>query len=463
MSSTRPVSSGPVAPWDVQITPSMIRKVSIVCFIAWVISVYDFTLFGTLLPVIAEDFGWSTAQSTLINTLAHVGVFIVSLVVGPIIDRLGRRNALVILMIGGGLAAGFTGMAIGAVSIILVRSFTGLSLSEEVVNAVYLSEMYKDVKNKGFFYSVVQAGYPIGALVAAGMSALLLPVIGWRWSFVIAGVLAVLVALVATRLPESPTFAAIRETRRRQAEGDDAGAQVLIDQHHLEMDSETQGGLKEIFSPALRRHTILLSLAWLFSWIGIQVFSVLGTTVLVEAKGVSFENALVILVGANAVGFIGYLFHGWLGDRIGRQRTVILGWLAGAVSSLGMLLIPGATWFIIAMYGLTLFFLTGPFAALLYYMGESFPAHARGMGTNVAHVMAPVGGIVGSGLLSILLFAGFTMTAAAILSGTLGLFLAGLCMMGTRKIEGKNADVPADLLVTGNSDAKNDVKDEVSL
>ncbi|VXC11384.1 MFS transporter [Citricoccus sp. K5] len=462
MSSPRTASTGPIAPWDVPVTPGMIRKVSIVCFLAWVISVYDFTLFGTLLPVIAEDFGWSTAQSTMINTLAHVGVFIVSLIVGPIIDRLGRRNALVILMIGGGLAAGFTGMAIGAVSIILVRSFTGLSLSEEVVNAVYLSEIYKDVKNKGFFYSVVQAGYPIGALVAAGMSALLLPVIGWRWSFVIAGVLAIAVALVATRLPESPTFAAIREARRRQSVGDDAGAQVLIDQHRLEMDSETQGGLKEVFSPALRRHTILLSLAWLFSWIGIQVFSVLGTTVLVEAKGVSFENALVILIGANAVGFVGYLFHGWLGDRIGRQRTVILGWLAGAVSSLGMLLIPGATWFIIAMYGLTLFFLTGPFAALLYYMGESFPAHARGMGTNVAHVMAPVGGIVGSGLLSALLFAGLSMTAAAILSGTLGLALAGLCMMGTRKIEGPGApDTPADMLGHGNHPGAE--KDEVVL
>jgi MFS family permease len=243
--------------------------------------------------------------------------------------------------------------------------------------------------------------------------------------------------------------------------GDDAGAQLLIDQHRLEMDSETQGGLKEVFSPALRRHTVLLSLAWLFSWVGIQVFSVLGTTVLVEAKGVSFENALVILIGANAVGFVGYLFHGWLGDRIGRQRTVILGWLAGAVSSLAMLLIPGATWFIIAMYGLTLFFLTGPFAALLYYMGESFPAHARGMGTNVAHVMAPVGGIVGSGLLSALLFAGLSMTAAAILSGTLGLALAGLCMMGTRRIEGPAADAPADLLGHGNH--PDTEKDEVTL
>jgi MFS family permease len=444
MSTPSTASRGPVAPWDVPVTPSMIRKVSAVCFVAWIVSVYDFTLFGTLLPVIAEDFGWSTAESTTVNTIAQVGVFIVSLVVGPLIDKLGRRNALVILMIGGGLASGMTGLAAGAISIVIIRSVTGLSLSEEVVNAVYLSEIYRDVKNKGFFYSVVQAGYPIGALVAAGMSAVLLPVIGWRWSFAVAGIAAILIALWATRLPESPTFAAIKEAKRRQAAGDVQGAQTLIGEHALEMDEDSKGGFREIFSPALRRHTIMLSLAWLFNWIGIQVFSVLGTTVLVEAKGVSFENALVILVGANAVGFVGYLFHGWAGDRIGRRRTVILGWLAGALSSLAMLLLPGSTWFIIAMYGLTLFFLTGPYAALLYYMGESFPAHVRGTGANVAHVMAPLGAIAGSGLLSIMLFAGFSMTAAAILSGTLGLLLSALCMLGTRKVEAKDLHTPTD-------------------
>lgn len=441
-SSTTPVSTAP-APWDVEMTPKLIRKVSLVCFVAWVVSVYDFTLFGTLLPVIAEDFGWSTAQSTSINTLAHVGVFIVSLVVGSIIDRLGRRNALVILMLGGALASGFTGMATGAVTMIIIRSITGLSLSEEVVNAVYLSEIYRKVKNKGLFYSVVQAGYPIGALVAAGMSALLLPVIGWRWSFAVAGVLALCVALWATRLPESPVFAAMKEARRRKEGGDDDGAQRLLDQHGLEAESHARTGVKDVFTRDLWRHTTLLAAAWLFSWIGIQVFSVLGTTVLVEAKGVSFENALVILVGANAVGFVGYLFHGWLGDLIGRQKTVVLGWLAGAASSLIMLLVPGSTWFVMALYGLTLFFLTGPFAALLYYMGESFPAHVRGMGTNVAHVMAPLGGIVGSGLLSLLLYLGLEMTWAALCSGTVGLLLAALCMMGTRRIDQTATDESA--------------------
>ena len=64
-------------------------------------SVYDFTLFGTLLPVIAEDFGWSVAESTAINTYATIGVFLVALAVGTIIDKMGRKKALIVLMLGG--------------------------------------------------------------------------------------------------------------------------------------------------------------------------------------------------------------------------------------------------------------------------------------------------------------------------------------------------------------------------
>lgn len=56
------------------------------------------------------------------------------------------------------------------------------------------------------------------------------------------------------------------------------------------------------------------------------------------------------------------------------------------------------------------------------------------MGTNVAHVMAPVGAIAGSGILSWLLFADVPMTWAAALTGSLGLILGALCMLGTRKV-----------------------------
>jgi hypothetical protein len=84
---------------------------------------------------------------------------------------------------------------------------------------------------------------------------------------------------------------------------------------------------------------------------------------------------------------------------------------------------------------MTLFFLTGPYAALLFYMGESFPPQVRGMGANVAHVMAPLGGIAGSGLLTILLTAGVDPVWAAIITGTGGLIASALCMAGTRTLK----------------------------
>ncbi|WP_149958043.1 MFS transporter, partial [Zafaria cholistanensis] len=432
MSSLRSPQGRPVEPWNVQITRKTITHVSIVCFIAWVASVYDFTLFGTLLPVIADEFGWSVTEATAINTYATIGVFLISLLVGAILDRMGRKKALILLMIGGAVASGLTGAAMGAVSLIIIRSFSGFSMSEEVVNAVYLNEMYKEAKSRGLMYSLVQGGWPVGALVSAGLSALLLPVIGWRWSFVVAAVLSLVVVLLALKLPESPTFAAMQEVKRRRAAGDLEGARALAAEHDLEEGSHHHARLKDVFTPQLRRHTTLLSLAWFFNWFGIQIFAVLGTTVLVEAKAVSFDNALLILVLANAVGFVGYVFHGWLGDKITRKLTVVLGWLAGGVVSLLMLLGPGTPAIIIPLYALTLFFLTGPYAALLFYMGESFPAHVRGTGTNVAHVMAPIGGIAGSGLFTILLASGVDTAWAAIIVGSGGLLASALCMAGTR-------------------------------
>ncbi|GAA1233100.1 MFS transporter [Pseudonocardia alaniniphila] len=421
-------------PWRRPVTTKTITYVSVITFLAWVMSVYDYTLFGTLLPVLAKEFGWSTSGATAVNTFATIGVFVVSLVVGPILDKVGRKKALVVLMTGGALASGLTGLVAGAVSVVIIRSFTGLSLSEEVVNSVYLNEMLRKVRNRGFLYSLVQSGWPVGALLSAGITALLLPLVGWRWSFVVAAVLAVPMILLALRLPESPTFQAMKEVKRLRQTGDEASARALAEEYEVPqlLQDTTQGGLRQVFAPGLRRHTISLALAWLTNWMGIQVFSVLGTTVLVGAKQVSFENALIVLVLSNIAGFAGYLFHGWVGDRIGRKLTIALGWTVGGVISILMLVLPTGTGLTITLYALTLFFLNGPYAAMLFYMGESFPAHVRGTGANVAHVMAPLGGIAGSALLSILLADGMSMTVAAISAGSVFMLISGVLMIGTK-------------------------------
>jgi MFS family permease len=443
--TTAGTTAGTAPAWKREVTPQMLMKVSVVCFLAWVFSVYDYTLFGTLLPKIAEDFGWSTAQATTIATWVTAGTFLVALSVGPLLDRVGRQKALVVTIIGAALSSGLTGLAAGAVSLVVIRAFSGFGYSEELVNTVYLNEMYGKSRRRGFMYSFVQSGWPVGALVSAGLTAILLPHVGWRWCFVIAMVPSILVALAATRLPESPAFAALQEVRRLRAAGERSEADALAGEMGLSVAGETKATLKDVFAPGLRRHTVCLSLAWLFNWMAIQVFSVLGTTVLTKGKGVSFDNALIVLVLANAVGFAGYLFHGWVGDRFGRRSTIIVGWIVGAVLTGVMLLGPSSSAFVIPLYALSLFFLTGPYAALLFYMGESFPAQVRGLGPNVAHTMGPVGAIVGSALLTALLAAGLSMTTAALVSGSVFMLASGLVMLGTRKVDQQHTMTDAEL------------------
>ncbi|MGV9803260.1 MFS transporter [Mycobacterium sp. NPDC003449] len=385
-----------------------------ICALAWIMSVYDFTLFGTLLPAISEDFGWTPAEATTINTICQVGIFLVSLIPGFLIDRVGRKRSLIIMMVGGALVAGLTGAAIGAASLIVVRALSGLSLSEEVVNAVYLSEMLENVKRRGLIYSLVQSGWPIGALLGAGVCALTLPLIGWRWSFAIAAVSTVAIIPFAMRLPESAHKGAVAPV---EATGTNPGWKSNLTRE-----------FRVLFAPGLRRHTLATCGAWLFNWFGNQVFTVLGTTVLIQAKGIPLERSLIILVVSNIAAFIGYLCHGWLGDRVGRRNTIMRSWLIASVLSVVLLVGPNDELFVFIAYSLFLFFQLGPYAALLFYMGESFPEQARGSGANLAHALAPVGSICGSGILAVMLGFGVEMSWSAIVAGSIFIALSAICI-----------------------------------
>jgi hypothetical protein len=110
-----------------------------------------------------------------------------------------------------------------------------------------------------------------------------------------------------------------------------------------------------------------------------------------------------------------------------------------------MLLGPNGSGFVIALYALTLFFLTGPYAALLFYMGESFPAQVRGLGPNVAHTMGPIGAIAGSGLLTLCLSSGLSMVSAALITGSAFMLVSGLVMLGTRRVDQSESLTEADI------------------
>lgn len=413
------------------------RRGTVLAFFAWTLAVFDFILFGTMLPEIQESFGWSDEAAASAVTLIAVGTTITVFLMGPITDRLGRRKGMLATVGITALASAATAATTNFASVVAVRSLGGVGSGEQAVNTTYLNEIYalsedeSVTKRRGFVYGFVQSGWPIGALLAAGFAAVLAPWFDWRALFLLATLPALLVLFMRRGLKETPQFLIQKQLRELQKRGENEQARALAAKYGL---SDVQrGSIRELFSGQNRRNTVMLSLAYFLSWFGVQTFSVLGTTVLTKGLDVSFSNALIIVVFSNLIAAGGYIFHGWTGDRFGRKNVVVLGWVASAVFFTLMLFAPLSTPLIVLAYGLGLFFLIGPYSALVFYMGESFTANARATGAALVTAIGQPGAILASALITMLLIAGTEWSLVAFYVGVAGIVLSAAAMLGVKK------------------------------
>lgn len=421
------------------------NRAMVLALLAWTVAVFDYGLFGTLLPAMQDDFGWSESQAYLINTLIAIGTAVVAFGVGPVIDRLGRRRGMQLTIGGTAVASAMTAAipaGLGAASssmVVAVRSLGGLGFSEQSVNATYLNEVFattedeKKRRNPGFYYGIVQGGWPLGFLLSSALAVVLLDTLGWRAMYVIASVPAVvLVVVIGKKLKETPQFELQQELRRLKASGEAPAADRLAAEYGI-THSDT-APIARLVEPDLRRNTVVLSLAWIVNFFGISIFSVLGSSILANAKGVELSDAFYMLVIINLGAYFGYIFHGWLGDRIGRQRTIVIGWMVSGVAFALMLspIVTSAT-MIVLTYAIGLFFLVGPYAAILFYMGECYPTDCRGTGTVIIGAMSQPGTIIG-GFLFTAATAAWGTGPAALWVGALGTFLSGVLMMFARPV-----------------------------
>ncbi|MFM0381420.1 MFS transporter [Paraburkholderia strydomiana] len=425
-----------------QILPSDVKRATVVAFFAWVFAVYDFILFGTLLPEIGKHYGWDAAAQAEIATLVAVGTAVIAFAIGPLLDRLGRKAGLLLTVAGAALCSGLTvvGGAMGQVPLVLIRSLSGLGYAEETVNATYLNELYSAAndpklnRNKGFIYSLVQGGWPIGALIASGLTALLLPRIGWQGCFVFATFPAIVIFFMTRRLKESPQFLLHKRIKQLRETGQDGEARTLANAHAVDYEEHSRAGLAEAFRGNALRATLVLGGGILLNWSAIQVFSVLGTTVLTRVHNVSFENSLLILVLSNVIGYCGYLSHGFIGDKIGRRNTLAIGWMLGGLSFAGMLFGPSSAGVVVALYSLGLFFLIGPYSAALFFIGESYPTAIRGTGSSIVHAMGPIGAILAGVGVTWMLNHGGDWLHAALWFGAVPCFLSGVLIVFARHV-----------------------------
>lgn len=414
------------------LAPREVRYAATVALVAWTFAVYDLITFGNLLPLIQRGFGWSDATASYVATLVSLASLVVALVVGPLIDLAGRRLALFVTTAGAALSSGLAALAVGPVSLVLVRALGGFGMSEQAVNAAYLNEILP-ARRKGLVYGIIQAGWPLGVMLSAGLAAVLEPTIGWRGVFAVATFPLIVIFVLRIGLRESPYFLKIRYLRQLRRTGDQSAADALARRWRLDLAADQRNTYAELFSPALCRHTIAVGAMFFFKIIADSQMTILATSILAQSKGVALTGALWTVVVGNGVAVLGYLACGWLGDRIGRREAVMLAQVLAAAATLLLLFVAQAMAAVIVCYALVLFCAQGAAAPFFAYVGESFPTRIRGSGAAYINITGPIGGIFGPLIYGSLRSAGAAASVAAA-SGAVAALLAAACLIAARSI-----------------------------
>ena len=301
---------------------TMRRRAAFGASVGTLIEYYDYYLYGlaaaTVFPKVFFPTGdVTTAQLSSFATFA-IGFLlrpVGGVVFGHVGDRLGRKAALMITVIGMGLATTVMGLIPSADSIgmaaplllIFCRMFQGLFVGGEMGGAATLIVEHATPGRRGFYGSLLIVGAGLANVLTAGLMAVLARNEawfldwGWRLPFIFSIVLVIIAVLMRSKLEESDEFKKL--TKEQDAK---AGPRKL-----------------PLFQALAHPKNVILGIL-----MGL-VHSIAGYVVL------TFGLALVVKEGVSAqVGFIGTFIVGglqvvmaptWghLSDKIGRRNLYI--------------------------------------------------------------------------------------------------------------------------------------------
>ncbi|MFN3945706.1 MAG: MFS transporter [Allosphingosinicella sp.] len=304
------------------------RKVIIASSLGTVFEWYDFFIYGTLAITIGRLF--FPADNPTVQFLLALASFAVgfgfrplgAVLFGYLGDKLGRKYTflITITLMGGataavGLVPTYASIGIAApLILIFLRILQGLALGGEYGGAaIYVAEHAPPGK-RGFYTSFIQAsvagGFLLSLVVVLGcqwsMSAEAWAEWGWRLPFLFSIVLLAISLWIRMKLEESPVFQAMKQ----------AGGLA-------------KNPLKESF--ATRRNTgrILVAMIGVAAGLTVIWYTAQFQTLYFLQNAMRVEETLAkTIIGASAVvSLVWFILFGWLSDRIGRRKPILIGYV----------------------------------------------------------------------------------------------------------------------------------------
>ncbi|MBX3592882.1 MAG: MFS transporter [Sphingomonas sp.] len=384
-------------------------------------------------PGIAADWGIDRAALGIVLSMELVGMAIGSLFLGGIADRIGRRatilSCLSIMTVGMLGAATANGVTV----LMLWRVLTGLGIGGMLAATNAAVAEAANARHRSLAVVLMAAGYPVGTIVGGSVSAVLLSIYDWRAIFVFGAACSLLfVPLVLWRAPESVSFLMHKRPpdalKRINAALARMGHPPVDALPEVEVGDGDKVPMIELFSPALLRPTILLTLAYL-AHIMTFYFILKWIPKIVVDMGFPPPEAAGVLVWASIGGATGSVLLGLLSGKIRLLALTIVAMLLSTalvivfgraqtdLSSLSM---------VAALAG----FATNAGVVGLYALiAQSFPTGVRATATGFVIGVGRGGSALAPALAGFLFAAGYGLQSVAVLMG-LGSIIGAVALAG---------------------------------
>jgi MFS family permease len=309
------------------------RKVIFASSLGTVFEWYDFYIYGTLGAILAGKFfsGVTPTAGFIFTLLAFAAGFAVrpfgALIFGRIGDLVGRKYTFLITMTLMGLGTFLIGVlptyaAMGIVApilLIVLRLVQGLALGGEYGGAATYVAEHSPPGRRGLYTSWIQTTATLGLFMAlliilgirTAMGEEAFVDWGWRIPFLLSAILLAVSIWIRLQLAESPMFQKMKDEGTR-----------------------SKAPLTEAFGNWKNGKIAVLALLGATAgeavvWYGGQFYALFFLTQTIKVNAVTAQIMIAI---ALLIATPGFIFFGWLSDKIGRKPIMMAGFILAAVT-----------------------------------------------------------------------------------------------------------------------------------
>jgi MFS family permease len=320
---------------------------------------FDLLILGFMLKAISTDLALTPAQGASLVTATLIGAVAGGVFFGMLSDKIGRVRVLTYTIVVFAVFTGLCGMARGYYDLLFYRTLAGVGLGGEFGIGMALVAEAWPASMRARASSYVGLGWQLGVLVAAIVTPILLPVIGWRGMFMLGIFPAVAAYFIRKSLHEPEVF-----VKKSHDHPKESALGLLVD---------------SVETTKLSIGMIVLTSVQNFGYYGVMIWlpSYLSTRF-----GFALTQSAVWTIVTIAGMAVGIFMFGHIADRIGR-RPAFLAYMVGAavmVVLYSRLTDPTALLFAGAVMG---FFVNGMLGGYGALISELFPTAARATAQNV--------------------------------------------------------------------------------